>query len=70
MNEMQAYLMHTPDRRFFDPDKLGIPAARLSQIRQSFVAGMPSCWLRDVTTATGIGPTRAPRRRRRALRSR
>ena len=66
MNEMQAYLMHTPDRRFFDPDKLGIPAGRLDQIRESFVAGMPSCWLRDVTTATpGIVPARAPRRRRR-----
>ena len=61
MNEMQAYLMHTPDPRFFDPVKLGIPAARLDQIRQSFVAGMPSCWLREVTTAT---PVRAPRRRR------
>ncbi len=67
MNEMQAYLMHTPDRRFFDPAKLGIPAERLDQIRQSFVAGMPSCWLRDVTSATpGTLPTRAPRRRRRA----
>ena len=66
MNEMQAYLMHTPDRRFFDPDKLGIPAARLDQIRQSFVASMPSCWLRDVTSATpGVVPARAPRRRRR-----
>ena len=64
-NEMQAYLMHTPDRRFFDPDKLGISAARLDQIRQSFVAGMPSCWLRDVTSATpGVLPARAPRRRR------
>ena len=71
MNEMQAYLMHTPDRRFFDPAKLGIPAWRLDQIRQSFVAGMPSCWLRDVTTATpGITPTRAPRRRRRVGRRR
>ena len=62
-NEMQAYLMHTPDRRFFDPDRLGIPPARLAQIRQSFVAGMPSCWLRDVTVASAA-PVRAPRLRR------
>ncbi len=74
INEMQAYLMYTPDARFFDPAKLGIPPARLAQIRQSFAAGMPSCWLRDETSATptlpelplapGAAPTlplRAPR---------
>ncbi len=48
-NEMQAYLMHTPDREFFDPDKLGIPAPRLAQIRAAFLAGMPPGWLRDET---------------------
>ncbi len=49
INEMQAYLMHTPDARFFDEQALGIPAPRLAEIRTAFLAGMPSCWLRDVT---------------------
>ncbi len=55
-NEMQAYLMHTPDRDYFDPDKLGIPAQRLAQLRGGFLAGMPPGWLRDSLAA--------PRRRR------
>lgn len=45
-NEMQAYLMHTADAQFFDPDKLGIPGPRLQQIRASFLAGMPPSWLK------------------------
>jgi len=45
-NEMQAYLVHTADRRFFDPSRLGIDAAAL---RRRFVAGMPAGWLRDST---------------------
>jgi hypothetical protein len=45
-NEMQAYLVHTPDRRFFEPSRMGIDAASL---RQRFVAGMPPGWLRDET---------------------
>jgi hypothetical protein len=66
INEMQAYLMHTPDARFFDPVKLGIAPDRLAQIRESFAAGMPSCWLRDETSAIPSLPRPiAPRRRRR-----
>jgi hypothetical protein len=49
MNEMQAYLMHTADPRFFEPKRLGIPPARLTQLRQLFVAGMPEGWLKDET---------------------
>jgi hypothetical protein len=45
-NEMQAYLAHTPDRRFFNPTGLGIDAADL---RRRFVQGMPAGWLRDET---------------------
>jgi hypothetical protein len=45
-NEMQAYLVHTPDRRYFDPSRLGIDAGAL---RRRFVAGMPAGWLRDET---------------------
>ena len=48
-NEMQAYLMHTPDLQFFDPSRLGIPAERLDAIRKAFLAGMPPGWLRDAT---------------------
>ncbi len=49
INEMQAYLIHTPDPRFFNERALGIPQARLAAIRQAFAAGMPSCWLRAET---------------------
>lgn len=49
MNETQAYLMHTADPRFFDPSRLGIATDRLARIRASFLAGMPSGWLRDAT---------------------
>ena len=51
MNETQAYLLHTPDPRFFDPSRLRITPARLAEIKDSFVAAMPSCWLRDETAA-------------------
>ena len=62
-NEMQAYLMHTPDPQFFDPGKLGISAGRLAQIRAGFLAGMPPGWLRDATS--GLAPAARPRRRQR-----
>jgi len=45
-NEMQAYLVHTTDRRFFDPSRLGIAAEAL---RRRFVEGMPPGWLRNET---------------------
>ena len=65
-NEMQAYLMFTPDPAFFDPDRLGIAAARLAQLRQLFLAGMPPGWLRDALAGSGIVPTTPkPRRRQR-----
>jgi hypothetical protein len=47
-NEMQAYLVHTPDRRFFEPSRMAIDAASL---RRRFVEGMPPGWLRDETQA-------------------
>jgi hypothetical protein len=49
-NEMQAYLVHTPDRRFFNPSGLGIDAEAL---RRRFVAGMPADWLKE-ETASGV----------------
>jgi hypothetical protein len=45
-NEMQAYLVHTPDPRFFSAARMGIDAISL---RRKFVAGMPPGWLRDET---------------------
>ncbi len=50
-NETQAYLMETASREFFDPDRLGIAAERLKQIRTEFLTGMPPGWLRDSTAA-------------------
>lgn len=65
INEMQAYLMHTPDARFFDPAQLSIQPARLAEIRQIFLTGMPAGWLRDVTgPAPRPSVRRAPRMRR------
>ena len=65
INEMQAYLIHTRDPRFFDERLLGIPKPRLAEIRSAFVAGMPTCWLRDVTPdPAAVRPrSSAPRRR-------
>ncbi len=57
INETQAYLMFTRDKRFFDAAALGIPAARLDALRARFYADMPDFWLRE---------TARPRRRRKA----
>lgn len=63
-NEMQAYLMHTSDPRFFDEALLGIPATRLASIRAAFLAGMPQGWLRDATPELALvrRTASAPRR--------
>lgn len=69
MNEMQAYLMHTPDQRFFNARAVGLPQERLDRLRVLFAAEMPRGWLRDETPApappTRATPVRAQRRRRR-----
>ncbi|MBV9758018.1 MAG: hypothetical protein JO047_13270 [Alphaproteobacteria bacterium] len=68
MNEMQAYLMHTPDPRFFNARAVGIPQDRLDRLRMTFAAEMPHGWLRDETPAPSAArptPVRAQRRRRR-----
>ena len=79
INEMQAYLMHTPDPRFFDPARLGIAAARLAAIREAFTAGMPPSWLRDhprrrsgqrpgrVSRTMALAARLPPRRRRASI---
>jgi len=51
VNEAQAYLMHTPNERFFRADAIGVTPARLAELRLLFLAGMPPGWLRDCTPA-------------------
>lgn len=71
VNETQAYLMHTPDPRFFNAEALGMSEARLASLRVAFLAGMPPGWLRDCTVppatvpSAAVLPARAPRRRQR-----
>ena len=62
INETQAYLMHTPDARFFSARDVGLPVQRLDALRAAFLVGMPGGWLRDCTP----GPTASQRLRLRA----
>jgi hypothetical protein len=41
VNEMQAFLMHTPDPRAFRPELLGVSAEALADLRERFLAGSP-----------------------------
>ncbi len=69
INETQAYLMYTPDPRFFNPREVGLADSRIEALRRRFLAEMPPGWLRDRTTippsasAVILQPVRAPRRR-------
>jgi hypothetical protein len=60
INEAQAYLMHTPDPRFFNATVLGMSAAALNRLQMAFLLGMPPGWLRDCTTVPPL-PSPAPR---------
>jgi hypothetical protein len=80
VNETQAYLMHTRDRRLFSPAILGLPEPAVLRLQAEFLRGMPPGWLRDSTAAPGFAPVamspattssapaRAPQRRRRGSR--
>ncbi len=46
-NEAHAFLLHTPDERFFNPGSLGFTAERVAALRAAFIAGIPPGWLRD-----------------------
>jgi hypothetical protein len=48
-NETQAYLMFSPDPRFFRPDLVGMDETGIAALRKLFRDGMPAGWLRDVT---------------------
>ena len=56
INEMQAYLMHTPDKRAFSAAALGMSPDRLDLLRARFLLGMPPGWLRDCTTLPAPEP--------------
>jgi hypothetical protein len=49
VNEMQAYLMHTNDRRAFSAEAMGLPEAALHRLQTNFLRGMPAGWLHDDT---------------------
>lgn len=49
-NEMQAHLMNTTDRRYFNSAACGLSTARLATLRVEFLADMPQGWLRDAMT--------------------
>jgi hypothetical protein len=64
-NEMQAYLVHTPDTRIFNAGLLGISAEALARLQASFLIGMPAGWLRDRTVLpSGVSMSNEKRRRR------
>jgi hypothetical protein len=48
-NETQAYLVHTPDQRFFTAAAVGMSGPDVAALRQKFVDGMPASWLRART---------------------
>lgn len=41
INEMQAYLMHTPDERAFNPQMLGLKGSQVEMLREKFRKGYP-----------------------------
>ncbi|MDE2197729.1 MAG: hypothetical protein KGJ41_01800 [Rhodospirillales bacterium] len=59
MNETQAYLMHTPDPRFFNAASVGMSEAALDRLRTVFLRGMPPGWLRDDTHVPPVPPAAA-----------
>jgi hypothetical protein len=81
MNEAMAYLMHTPDPRFFNAAAIGATEAALEDMRRRFRDGLPQSWLSRVwprrqrsatstiSTWTATRPARpSARRSRRAAR--
>lgn len=45
MNEAMAYVIHTPDPRFFSPEAAGLDAATIERLRARFQEGLPDTWL-------------------------
>lgn len=53
MNEAMAYLLHTPDPRFFSPETAGLDAETVERLRARFLEGMPDTWLARVAWPGG-----------------
>jgi hypothetical protein len=49
MNETQAYLVFTRDHEFFTPAAVGLPQAKVDQLRADYIAHMPNFWLKRLT---------------------
>lgn len=47
LNEMQAYLMFTPNPAFFTASAVGLSAERLASLQAAFLHDMPPSWLRE-----------------------
>jgi hypothetical protein len=47
INETQAYLIHTGDKRFFEPEAAGLSGARAAALRAAFLPGIELPWLRQ-----------------------
>ena len=47
-NEAHAYLLFTPDPRFFLPSQVGISPDRRADLRAAFLRDMPQGWLRTI----------------------
>jgi hypothetical protein len=53
MNEAMAYLIHTPDPRFFSPETVGLDAETVARLRARLFEGMPDTWLARVAWPGG-----------------
>lgn len=67
MNEAMAYLMHTPDERFFNAAAIGVTPEGLEDMRRRFRDGLPQTWMSRVwprrqRSATSTIRTRAAMR--------
>lgn len=51
VNEMQAFLMFTPDPRYSSAEIVGLPEPAWTDLRRRFGAAMPHGWLRDLANA-------------------
>lgn len=51
VNEMQAFLMFTPDKRYITPAMLGMTDGEFAALRAAFAAAMPTGWLRALVDA-------------------
>ncbi len=50
LNETQAYLIFTPDNRFFNGSVVGMSEAEIDTLRQGFISTMPNFWLQPMAT--------------------